>query len=152
MHRDWSPDQVRIIESGHVLEVSEEGAHLRDEVPVGYRYIDSGNRQEIEADVIRDRRYMAEAGFVVVLLPTDRFEKKMLGPPEVILRGVLSAAPAVSLVEDLSRETLLAIRNLTASEREDPELLAERIIRHLKRYLKKTIGKRPLIVPVLQRM
>ena len=146
------PDQVRIIESGHVLEVSEEGAHLKDEVPVGYRYIDSGNRQEVEVDVIRDRRYMAEDGFVVVLLPTDRFEKKMLGPPEVILRGILSAEPAASLAEDLSRQALLAIKDLRAPEKEDEDIFAEHIVRHLKRYLKKTTGKRPLIVPVLQKM
>ncbi len=146
------PDRVRIIESGHVLEVSEEGAHLKDEVPVGYRYIDSGNRQEVEVDVIRDRRYMAEDGFVVVLFPTDRFEKKMLGPPEVILRGILSAEPAASLAEDLSRQALLAVKALRASEKEDEDIFAEHIVRHLKRYLKKTTGKRPLIVPVLQKM
>ncbi len=145
-------DQVRIIESGHVLEVSKEGAHRKDEVPVGYRYIDSGNREEVAIDVIRDRRYMAEDGFVVVILPMDRFENKMLGPPEVILRGILSAEPAASLAEDLSRQALLAIKDLRPSEKEDQDVFEEHIVRHLKRYLKKTTGKRPLIVPVFQKM
>ncbi len=146
-----SADQVHILESGQVLEVSQDRAELQEEVPVGYRYIDAGNREEIGIDVIRDRRYMAGDGIVAIVFPADRLKKKKI-VPEVILRGVLSGTAVTALAEDLSREAFLAMADMPASERQDEEVCGERVVQRLKRFLKKKTGKRPLIVPVFQRM
>ncbi len=145
-------DRVQILESGQVLEVSEDRFHLKGEVPVGYRYIDAGKREEIGIDVIRERRCMAQNGIVLLCFPLVRPSKQAADPPKVILKGVLSGKKAAQLEADLRRQALLATADLSDSERRDEKLCAERVGRHLKRFLKKTIGKRPLIVPVFQKM
>lgn len=146
-----SADQVKIIESGQILAVSEERAEVSGEVAVGYRYIDSGNRDEIDFEVVQERRFMSEDGVVCLIVKVDRQAGRIVGEPEVILRGVRSGAAALDLSKEVSRQALAAGREIADSQK-DEELLADHIIRRLRRFFRKTTGKRPLIVPHFQRV
>ena len=143
-----SSNQIQILESGQILSLCQEYIRLTGKVSVGYRYIDGGNREEIGMEVIRDRRYMAEDGIIMIVFPVKLSSKKKAKSPKIILKGFLSGNTARKMEKDLSRQASLAVNNISSADCQDKKIFSEHVIRHLKKFLKKTTGKRPLIVPI----
>jgi mRNA degradation ribonuclease J1/J2 len=64
-------ERIHLLDNGDRLTLSPSGAGVeRSVVAAGRIYLDS-RPEAVGPDVVRDRRQMAEEGFVVVLLPTD---------------------------------------------------------------------------------
>ena len=80
-------DRIRLIENGDVLRLDGDEARIVDQVSVGRRFIDEGRTGEVHEIVLRDRRYLSEDGFIVVLLRMDRSRGQLIGDPELISRG-----------------------------------------------------------------
>ena len=64
--------EMLLLEDGHPIEFTEDGAFRRDPVPAGRVCVDSGSLEEIEEVVIRDRRHLSEDGVVVPIIAIDK--------------------------------------------------------------------------------
>ncbi len=141
-------DYVKVIETGDILELSPKGAEVTGSAPVGRRFIDEGHREEVEEVVVRDRRFLSEDGFLVVVLRIDRFSGDLIGEPELVSRGFVHEQAWEELMET-TRQLVLETFDLTPSEeRRDEDLFKELLRKELKRFLRKRTGKRPVILPV----
>ena len=142
------PERVLLLESGEVLGVSPERAEIVGNVPAGRRFIDEGIRRQVDEDLLRDRRFLATDGVLVVGLRLDRMSWELIGEPELISRGFVRPEDS----EELMRETQARIRRLVSEtggrQRRDERLLEKMLQTGLKRFLRKRTRKRPLIVPV----
>lgn len=143
------PDRVHLLESGEVLGLSPDKAESLGRVPAGRRFIDEGIRRQVDRDLLRDRRFLATDGILVVGLRLDRMSWELIGEPELISRGFVQPEDS----EDLMRETRARIRRLVsetgANGKRDEGLLEEVLQTGLKRFLRKRTRKRPLIVPMM---
>ncbi|MFQ5741279.1 MAG: ribonuclease J, partial [Acidobacteriota bacterium] len=74
-----SEENIHLIENGDVLELGPSSAAVTGEVRVGRRFIDEGHRKEVDQLVVRDRRFLSEDGFLVVVLRMDRFGGDWIG-------------------------------------------------------------------------
>ena len=142
------PERVLLLESGEVLGVSPERAEIVGNVTAGRRFIDEGIRRQVDEDLLRDRRFLATDGVLVVGLRLDRMSWELIGEPELISRGFVRPEDS----EELMRETQARIRRLVSEtggrQRRDERLLEKMLQTGLKRFLRKRTRKRPLIVPV----
>ena len=145
-------DQIHILESGQVLELNADRCRIVDEVVSGYRYIDAGKRQEIEVDEITERRYMSEDGTVLIALSLRKSDSSLSAPPGVACRGVLSGIVKAELEAALIHQTERAVKACSPEELADDDLLCQRITRRLKRFVSRETGKRPLVIPLVQRI
>jgi len=140
--------QILLLEDGHCIEFTEEGASRRDPVPAGRVLVDSGSLEEIEEVVIRDRKHLAEDGVVVPIIAIDKHTGRMESHPEIVTRGMFS---------DNGQELLAGARDIVfrtveqsnAEEKSDWSVIKEKIRVDLKRYINKHTSKRPLILPVI---
>ena len=139
-------DRIKLIESGDVLRLMSDSAKIVDQVAVGRRFVDDGIVGEVHEMVLRDRRFLSEDGFVVVILRLDRLSGELIGEPEIVSRGFVLMDES----EDLLAATRDRIVELTAisslEEKQDEELFNESVRKELKRFLKKQTGKRPVIL------
>ena len=140
-----------VITNGQVAEI--EGNQVRvleERVPQGKVFIDS-EAEEVPDVVVRDRQHLAEDGFVIVVVAVDS-NGRLIRDPEIITRGLVHV--------DASQEILTEVRDLLVGmfdesqtdELRDSDLLQEKMRALLKRYFRKSMGRRPMILPVIWQM
>jgi ribonuclease J len=140
--------QILLMEDGHVLEFNEEGAFRRDPVAAGRVLVDSGSLEEIEEDVVRDRKHLSEDGVVVTIIAIDKHTGKMESQPEIVTRGLMSDN-GQELVAGARNVVLKTVAESNAEEKSDWGVIKEKIRIDLKKYINKQTSKRPLILPVI---
>jgi ribonuclease J len=140
--------EILILEDGHTLEFTEDGAYRRDPVTAGRVCVDSGSLEEIEEVVIRDRKHLSEDGVVVPIIAIDKHTGRMESQPEIVTRGMFSDNGTEFLAG--AREVILkTVEQSNSEEKSDWSVIKEKIRVDLKRYINKQTSKRPLILPVI---
>jgi ribonuclease J len=140
--------EILVLEDGHTIEFTEDGAFRRDPVPAGRVCVDSGSLEEIEEAVIRDRKHLSEDGVVVPIIAIDKHTGRMESQPEIVTRGMFSDNGNEFLAG--ARDVVLkTVEQSNAEEKSDWSVIKEKIRIDLKRYINKQTSKRPLILPVI---
>jgi ribonuclease J len=141
--------EIFILETGHVLEFTPEGAFRREAVPAGRVCVDSGSLEEIEDIVIRDRRHLSEDGIVVPIIAINKHTGRVESAPEIVTRGFLPSDNGQTILAGARDVVLKTVENSSPEEKTDWSVIKEKIRVDLMRYLKKQTAKRPLILPVI---
>src|SRR3984885_8701126 len=76
--------EVLLLEDGHPIEFTEDGAYRREPVAVGRVCVDSGSLEEVEEAVIRDRQHLSEDGIVVPIIAIDKYTGQIESQPEIV--------------------------------------------------------------------
>jgi len=137
--RGISGDRVPLLDNGDRLTLT--GPEIRVEraaVPTGKIFLDS-RPEAVGLEVVRDRRRLAEEGFVVVLV----HERDVV----VVSRGV--ARGEAGLAGEVTRVAREVLDRATPEERSDAEWLRAEIALAAKRACRREFGIRPVIVPVV---
>ena len=141
--------EVLLLEDGHPIEFTEDGAYRREPVTAGRVCVDSGSLEEIEEVVIRDRQHLAEDGIVVPIIAIDKHTGRMESGPEMVSRGFLPSEDGTELMDSARAVIMRTIEQSNSEEKTDWGVIKEKIRVDLKRYLNKQTSKRPLILPVI---
>ena len=132
-------DRVPLLDNGDRLTLAPSGLRVeRGAVPTGKIFLDS-RPETVDLEVVRDRRRLAEEGFVVVLVHGREIA--------VVSRGV--ARDEGGLAAYISRVTGEVLDRATPEERADVEWLRSEIALAAKRVCRREFGIRPVIVPVV---
>ncbi len=141
-------EHIFVIENGDEFQLSPSRAFVRGRMNVQRRFIDEGILEEVHDVVLRDRRFLSEDGFLVVILRVERGTGELIGEPELISRGFILMDDSDGLVAATRDEIIATVREATVEEKQDEEVFKEILRRRLKRFLRKQTGKRPMILPV----
>ena len=141
--------QILLLEDGHPIEFTADGAYRREPVPAGRVCVDSGSLEEIEEVVIRDRQHLAEDGIVVPIIAIDKHSGRMESRPEIVTRGFMPQDNGTELLDSAREVIVRTIEQSNAEEKTDWSVIKEKIRVDLKRFLNKQTSKRPLILPVI---
>ncbi len=140
-----------VMTNGQVAEIEgDEIRVLEERVPHGKVFIDA-EAEEVPEVVVRDRQHLAEDGFVIVVVAFDS-DGKLVREPEIITRGLVHVDANQEMLEEIRRMLVSMFAETPAEELRDSDLLQESIRAMLKRYFRKTMGRRPMILPVIWEM
>jgi ribonuclease J len=143
------PTGVFLLEDGQVLEITSEGACVTAPVRAGRVFVDGLGG--IEEEVLRDRRHMAEDGLVVAILGIAQQTGELLGGPDLLSRGFLPANNGEGFAA--AREAVCAtLAELPSESRTDTGVVKEQVRQTLRRYFRRTFGRRPVVLPVVMEM
>src|SRR5713226_2639115 len=142
-------EEILLLEDGHPIEFTAEGAFRREPVAAGRVCVDSGSLEEIEEVVIRDRQHLAEDGVVVPIIAIDKHTGRVESHPEIVTRGFLPSEDDQEVMAGAREVILRTIEQSNPEEKMDWSVIKEKIRVDLKRYLNKQTSKRPLILPVI---
>jgi ribonuclease J len=138
-----------VLETGDTLEFDRQGARRGDRITVGRVCIDSGSLDDVVEDVIiRDRRHLAEDGFVLPIIAIDKHTGRSEGLPEIVSRGFVGTDGA-ELLQEARSVVAKTLETSTPEELGDWGVMQEKIRGELKRFLTKQTQRRPLIMPVI---
>jgi ribonuclease J len=139
-----------VLDTGDSVIFDERGARRGERVKVGRICIDSGSLDDVVQEmVIKERRHLAEDGFVVPILAINRSSGGIEGVPEVVSRGFVSPQDSPALMSDARQVIVKTIEASNPEELSDVAVMQEKIRVDLKRFFNKQTSRRPLILPVV---
>ncbi|MBI5206127.1 MAG: ribonuclease J [Nitrospirae bacterium] len=142
-------ENVFILENGERLEVSEGGARKNGKVSSGRIFIDGKGVGDVEAMVLRDRRRLGHDGIVLVLIAIEKLAGKVVSGPDIITRGFVFEDASPELINDLNSLVSDTLNGLDREIMSDSSLIKAKIRSVLKKYLRNTMEKTPMIVPII---
>ncbi|HEX6184732.1 MAG TPA: ribonuclease J [Pyrinomonadaceae bacterium] len=151
-HCDFPEQNIILIENGDVLELEANSARVVRKNDIGRTFIDDSGFEEIDGEVVKERRQLAYDGVVTPVVTIDEESGEMEGEPEVVARGVLGLdgnGNSAELLGEMRKVVTAAVAAASRDERRDSSILKERVRLELKRYIQKQTGARPVIVPVV---
>ncbi|GAA3661062.1 ribonuclease J [Asaccharospora irregularis] len=140
---------VFTLETGQVLEVSNEGVDTSKRVRTGGIYVDGIGVGDVGNIVLRDRRYLAKDGMVTIVIAIDRETYSIVAGPDIITRGFVYAREAEELINDIkeiSREEVEACLNNNVVEW---HILKTSVKKSVEQLLYDRTKRRPIIFPII---
>lgn len=142
----YKKDQVLLPESGEVLQISEHGTRVVEQVVLRPPVIDGLGVGDVGPVVLSDRLALGVAGIVVVTLVRDRKNGFDLRKTSVVSKGFIFMKDAQEVVEFIKQ----SVGEIVIKEgKKKDEDLKRMIERRLSRKLYKIIKREPLIVSVI---
>ena len=146
----FAPEQVIVAENGQVIAVHERGARLTGEtIPVGRTFIDEAGFEEIEEFIIRDRRHLAEDGFILPIVVINKTTGELEAIPEIISRGFIASDDGEELLDQARDLVQQTVTTADPDEKTDWAVMKEKIRLELKRFIVKQTDRHPMIIPVI---
>ncbi|MDR2564895.1 MAG: ribonuclease J [Bifidobacteriaceae bacterium] len=139
-------DQVVLAENGMVIDLAEGLAEIVGAVEVGNVYVDGSSVGELTEVGLKDRRILADEGFVSIFAVVDPAEGYIMVEPTIQARGV-AEEPGVfdELVVQISQALVLAMDQGA----HDTHQLQQVMRRVAGRWISKKLRRRPMIIPVI---
>ncbi len=138
-----------VAENGSIICFDESGCRVEGKVPTGRVLIDGKGVGDVGASVLRQRRDLSEDGLVVVTMVIDEETGIVLYGPELISRGFVFGAETGYLVDDAQCVILEIVEEIEPGVDSRINLIRSRLQKALKQYFFFTIGRRPVILPVI---
>jgi ribonuclease J len=143
-------ENVFILDNGGRLEFRDGHARRIEGVPAGMFLVDAGAVADTPESVMRERQQLSEEGMFIVIARVNAQTGALLGPPDVISRGVVTPQGANGLLVEESVEVVNRTLQRTASRNvTDWGELKNAIRRDLAGFLSQRTRKRPLILPLI---
>ena len=140
-------ENIFILRSGNVLELTPDEAKITGDVPVGNILVDGLGVGDVGNIVLRDRQHLAEDGIVIVAFAMQAGTEFVLSAPEITSRGFVyikeadeMMKSAVSVVEDL-------LETCTERGTIDRNHIKSVVRDNLSDFFWKKTQRRPMILP-----
>jgi ribonuclease J len=140
---------IILAENGSVVELSEHGARIVDQVTAGMTFVDGLGVGDVADVALRDRRRLSEDGVLIVVatLTGSNGNGALTAPPELIARGFGEGAD--TLLDELRAEAQRVLEDLLADDVTEIKLLQEHVHDALGGVVYDRTRRRPMILPVL---
>lgn len=143
------PERVLVAQNGDLIEVSSEGAAIVEQLDVGRVFVHGKGVGDIGHNVLRDRRTLSEVGLVTVVVAIREETGELLCGPELSSLGVTFEEVEPELMEGARialEERLAEIDPRGASQWEGAR---DEIRLAVRRYVNRTLGRKPLVQTII---
>ncbi|MEO8216362.1 MAG: ribonuclease J [Acidobacteriota bacterium] len=145
-------ERIFVITNGSVVEIDgERGRVLAEKVVTGKVFIDR-QFEEVADVVVRDRQHLAEDGFVIVVVALNMNTGELLREPEIITRGFVHVDESGEVLAEVGELLIAMLAEKSRQELIERVALQEAMRALLKRYFRKKMNRRPMILPVVWEM
>jgi ribonuclease J len=141
------PEENTIIgEDGTVIDLKDGVATVVGQLDLGYVYVDGSTVGEITEADLKDRRILAEEGFVSIFLAIDIQTGRVIVGPEIQARGFAEDEAVFDAVKPLIVKALV---NAADNGTRDVHAFTQVVRRTVGRWVNSSHRRRPVIVPVV---
>lgn len=142
-------DNIFILSSGDVLEISEENAGVTQTVHSGSLMVDGLGVGDVGNIVLRDRQTLAENGIIIVVLTLDGDTNQLLAGPDIVTRGFVYVRESEMLIDDATNVVYEAVMKCLDGRVTDWSKIKGEIKDRLGDYIWKKMKRTPMILPII---
>jgi ribonuclease J len=137
---------VLLAEDGYVIDLVDGHASITGAVDCGYVYVDGSSVGDLTDSELKDRRVLAEEGFISVVVVIDSATGKILSGPEIHARGI---AEDDSAFNEILPKLVSSLEDALAEGTRDNRQLQQVVRRVLGSFVGRRLRRRPMILPVV---
>jgi ribonuclease J len=141
-----------VLEDGNVLEIDDAGARQAESIVSGRVFVDGKGVGDVGDVVLRDRRHLSDGGLVLAILAVNQHTGEIISGPDLISRGFVFEDDSQPYFDRAKETVLEALAALAPESRTVPAEVKEEMRKTLRRYFKKTLERRPVILPVVMEL
>ncbi len=142
-------ENIFILASGDVLELSDESARVSGKVPVGGILVDGLGVGDVGNVVLRDRQHLAEDGILIVVMAMDRYSGQIVSGPDIVSRGFVYVRESDELMDEARLVVDEAVQNCVDRGISDWGKIKTTTRDVLGEYVWKKTKRRPMILPII---
>ncbi len=142
-------ENIFILNSGDVLELSKESASVTGKVPVGDILVDGLGVGDVGNIVLRDRQHLAADGILIVVLGLDGASDQLVSGPDIVSRGFVYVRESDQLMDEARAVVDEAVEGCLGRGITDWGKLKSSIKDSLGEYVWKKTKRRPMILPII---
>ena len=142
-------ERILFVEDGDHLRLLDGKLKKGQRVEAGYVYVDGLGIGDVEDEVLRDRRLLADDGIVVCVVTIDAQTGELLAGPDVISRGFVFEDDAADFLEEARAEIRGSLASLAQDEITDWASVRRTVRRSLGKFVWSRTRRRPIILPVV---
>ena len=143
-------ENIFMLQSGDVLEVSEEEAKVVDKVHTGEDLVDGLRVGDVGNIVLRDRQHLAEDGILIVVMTLEKGTNQLLAGPDIVSRGFVYVRESEGLMEDARHVLEEALGNYLGRQKNADWSKIKLVVRDtMNEFIWKRTKRRPMILPII---
>ncbi len=139
-------DHTIIGEDGTVIDMTNGDVEVVGQLDLGYVYVDGSTVGEITDADLKDRRILAEEGFVSIFVALDMQTGRVIVGPEIQARGF---AEDESVFDEVKPQIVRALLEAAGNGTRDTHAYSQVVRRTVGRWVNTSHRRRPMIVPVV---
>ena len=145
----YTDENIVLIENGDLLELDQNGARVVEKFEMYKTFIDEESSDEIDYDVVRERKKLAYGGAISLVVTMSKATGRISGEPQITFQGVAGMDPLNGFAGDARESIVDAVTAMKKEHVADRTMLKENLRVHLKRFIQKEIGTKPVIVTTI---
>jgi ribonuclease J len=145
-------DKLLLAEDGDVIEFHKGTGKIVSRIEVGKVFVDGKSVGDVEDVVLRDRKQLSEDGMVIPVMVINERTGEVVSGPDIISRGVFFEEKMGKILERAKEVIKEALEGFPIESKTDDLAVEEEVRRALKRFFRKEINRRPVIIPVIIEM
>ena len=140
---------VFILETGQVLELSDNEVKIAGRVPTGAVYVDGLGVGDVGTIVLRDRKHLAEDGMLAIVVTLERESYSVIAGPDVITRGFIYAKESEELIEEVKNIVKKELNKSLDNRIIEWYVLKSNMKKAVEKFLFEKTKRRPIILPII---
>ncbi|MBN2232454.1 MAG: ribonuclease J [Deltaproteobacteria bacterium] len=142
-------ESVVVAVDGDVITLREGAIALTDTIETGKILIDGKSTGDLNDVILHDRRHLSRDGMAVIVVAVNESTGEVIYGPDITTRGLVFADEQETMLADVHALVVKAIDEIRPAERTNWAELKTVIRTAAKRYFKRELQRRPIILPVI---
>ena len=145
----YKDEDIFILQSGNVLEITPDSAGVVDDVTVGNILVDGIGVGDVGNIVLRDRQHLAEDGIVIIAFALESGTARVVGEPEITSRGFVYIKEAEEMMKGAGLVVQDTLYNCAERGWTDRNHIKNVVKDKLSDFFWKKTQRRPMVLPVI---
>ena len=142
-------ENIFILQSGDVIELSQDSAKVVDKVHTGAILVDGLGVGDVGNIVLRDRQHLAEDGILIVVLTLEKGTNRLLAGPDIVSRGFVYVRESESLMEEARQVLYNTLEDCLRNRNADWSKIKNAIRDTMNDFIWKRTKRKPMILPII---
>lgn len=143
---NYNDEDIILIENGNVLEIDEFAAKVVAKHEMFKTFIDEESMEEIEYDIVRERKKLAYGGTISLVVTVDNKTHQLASDPQITFQGVAGLDPLNGFAAKAREAVAKAVGDMKREQIADRTVFKENLRIHLKRFIQKELNSKPVIL------
>jgi len=149
---DIPEERCILATDGDVISFYADTAAITEKIEAGRVFVDGKGIGDVGSVVLKDRKHLSEDGMVVVIIGINQASGDLVYGPDIVSRGFVFEDESQDYLEASRTIVLEALNEMSDEMRCDCEELKQTVRQSLRRFFKKSIERRPVILPIIMEM
>lgn len=138
--------------NGDVVYFYSDTGAIVEKVESGRVFVDGKGVGDVGNVVMKDRKHLSQDGMVVVIIGIDQSTGAVIYGPDIVSRGFVFEDESRDFLADARNIVIATLEELNTEMRCDTEVVETIVRQSLRRFFKKSIERRPMILPMVMEM